>query len=347
MEKRASKNLRTKRKYLVWLKDAKGLSDASIDKASASISRYEDHTRGADFGAFHTEKARSFKRHLDAARNSRSGKPLSPGTIDGVLRDVSAFFNWLADQPGYRSRIRRSEIEFLASSRRAGRAAHDSLWKPHPSADQLRHVLRLMPAATLIERRDRAIVAFLFLTGSRDGAAITLRLKHLDLNAECVHFDGREVKTKFGKRFTTFFFPVGAGPRRIVADWVEELRHEKLFGPDDPLFPKTEARLRGGQVSVATQLSRLPWSTPSQVRRIFKSAFAAAGMPEYPPHRVRDTLAGLASEFCRTPEQLKAWSQNLGHDGVLTTLTSYGSVSPGRQAQLIEEMREEKQAVQV
>lgn len=34
---------------------------------------------------------------------------------------------------------------------------------------------------------------------------------------------------------------------------------------------------------------------------------------------------------------MKAWSQNLGHDEVLTSLTSYGSVSVLRQAELIRE----------
>ena len=38
---------------------------------------------------------------------------------------------------------------------------------------------------------------------------------------------------------------------------------------------------------------------------------------------------------CRSIEELKAWSQNLGHDGVLTTLTSYGQIPIARQAELI------------
>jgi hypothetical protein len=36
-------------------------------------------------------------------------------------------------------------------------------------------------------------------------------------------------------------------------------------------------------------------------------------------------------------ETLKAWSQNLGHEGLLTTLTSYGSVPADRQGQLIKQ----------
>jgi integrase/recombinase XerD len=35
---------------------------------------------------------------------------------------------------------------------------------------------------------------------------------------------------------------------------------------------------------------------------------------------------------------LKAWSQNLGHEGVLTTFSSYGPVSEKRQAELIKDL---------
>ena len=34
-------------------------------------------------------------------------------------------------------------------------------------------------------------------------------------------------------------------------------------------------------------------------------------------------------------EQMKAFSQNIGHDNILTTLCSYGPVSPERQAEII------------
>ncbi|MEE8253368.1 MAG: hypothetical protein V3R17_05480, partial [Hyphomicrobium sp.] len=36
-----------------------------------------------------------------------------------------------------------------------------------------------------------------------------------------------------------------------------------------------------------------------------------------------------------TPEQFKAWSQNLGHEKVLTTFSSYGQVTDARQRDLM------------
>jgi integrase len=53
------------------------------------------------------------------------------------------------------------------------------------------------------------------------------------------------------------------------------------------------------------------------------------------PHSFRKTLALLGGDLCETAEHYKAWSQNLGHDHVLTTFTSYGDVSSYRQAEIM------------
>jgi integrase/recombinase XerD len=53
------------------------------------------------------------------------------------------------------------------------------------------------------------------------------------------------------------------------------------------------------------------------------------------PHSFRKTLASLGEYVCRTPAVFKAWSQNLGHEQVMTTFSSYGAVSATRQAEII------------
>lgn len=65
-------------------------------------------------------------------------------------------------------------------------------------------------------------------------------------------------------------------------------------------------------------------------------------MPYFNPHSFRHTLVALGQQLCQTPEAYKAWSQNLGHEAVLTTLTSYGAVASARQAELMEQLRSEE-----
>lgn len=48
------------------------------------------------------------------------------------------------------------------------------------------------------------------------------------------------------------------------------------------------------------------------------------------PHSFRRTLARLGERVCRTPEEMKAWSQSLGHQDVLTTFRAYGEVPDER-----------------
>jgi integrase/recombinase XerD len=95
----------------------------------------------------------------------------------------------------------------------------------------------------------------------------------------------------------------------------------------------------------ASGLDRKHWSSAGPIRAIFKGAFAAAGLPYFNPHSFRKTLARLGGQKCRSPEEYKAWSQNLGHESVLTTFSSYGDVAQHRQAQIIRALDKSEQHV--
>ena len=80
---------------------------------------------------------------------------------------------------------------------------------------------------------------------------------------------------------------------------------------------------------------RAHWSTANAIRKIFKTAFEKADLPYFNPHQFRKTITKLGLRICKSPEHFKAWSQNLGHQNVLTTFTSYGEVEIERQGELI------------
>jgi integrase/recombinase XerD len=85
----------------------------------------------------------------------------------------------------------------------------------------------------------------------------------------------------------------------------------------------------------ASGLHRKHWGSAGPIRKIFKEALAAAGLPYFNPHSFRKTLALLGGQICKSPEEYKAWRQNLGHENVLTTFSSYGDVARHRQAEII------------
>jgi hypothetical protein len=142
-------------------------------------------------------------------------------------------------------------------------------------------------------------------------------------------------RTKFSKPIETFFYPVGDDVAQIFKDWTQYLIKEKYFGPIDPVFPKTLVRPDDQCTFVIDGLSREHWADAGPVRAIFKAAYARVELPYFKPHSVRSTLTQHAYTLKLSPEQLKAWSQNMGHDSVLTTIASYGPISVERQQELI------------
>ena len=339
MRRHHPENERIKHRYLVYMREAKRLSDASVDHAASAIAAFEASTAYRDFRSFHIDQARRFKQVLDEHRNAKTGKPLAKATTQARLLAVKAFFLWLADQSGYRSRIRYADAEYfnpLANDSRIAKAVRE---RPAPTLKQIRHVLNIMPAIKDIERRNRAVIAFTILSGARDNAIASLSLKHIDLTRRTVFQDAREVRTKRAKTIRSQFFPVGQDIENIVTEWITWLRTVRLFGHDDPLFPATKIVRGANGLFKAVGLDRKHWRDAGAIRHIFREAFEAAELPYFNPHSCRKTLARLGQRLCKDPEQFKAWSQNLGHDDVLTTFTSYGAVSGQLQEEIMTDLR--------
>ena len=337
-------NERIKRRFFTYLKEAARYSEDSVDAAAAAIARFEQHTRHRDFRRFHFEQAIAFKKSLVEQPSPVTGKPPSKATAKAILGHLHRFFFWLAGQSGYKSRFTYTDADYFNLSEKDCRVASASRPRPVPTLEQLHHVLDSMPADSLSERRNRAVFALILLTGARDSAVASFRLKHVDLANGSVFQDARDVRTKFSKTFTTCFFPVGGQAREILADWVNTLRKDLLWGEDDPLFPATRTALGATGQFEAVGLDRKPWADAGPIRAIFRAAFAAAELPYFNPHSVRNTLVRLGQAQCKSPEDLKVWSQNLGHAQVLTTLTSYGSVPYERQAEIFRGFQTEARA---
>ena len=328
-------NERIKRQYFAYLAEAQGHSEQTIDAVAKAIARFEAYTRYKDFKSFHIEQAKAFKRDLTDQRGHRIREPLSKATLYATLTALKRFFIWLAGQPGYKSRIGYSDAEYFNLSAKDARIAKAIRPARVPTLEQIRHLIRSMPVNTDVEQRDRALIAFTILTGARDGAVASFKLRHIDIVGGTVDQNAREVRTKFAKSFVTTFFPVGDDIRAVVVDWVNYLRQNKLWGLDDPLFPMTKVTVGGDLRFAAAGLDRKHWSSAGPIRTIFKAAFVTAGLPYFNPHSFRKTLALLGQTLCRTPEEYKAWSQNLGHEHVLTTFCSYGDVSSHRQTEIL------------
>ena len=97
-------------------------------------------------------------------------------------------------------------------------------------------------------------------------------------------FIRRRASPKRAKTFRTWFFPVGDDIRDIVGEWVDSLRQDKGFDPDDPLFPKTLAASAPIVSSASRGWIALIGRMPKAIRGIFREAFERSGFSYVNPH---------------------------------------------------------------
>ena len=147
------------------------------------------------------------------------------------------------------------------------------------------------------------------------------------------------MQVKGAKSFPSFFFPVGDDIEAIFHRYLGVLKSDLAWGNEDPLFPSTNQTVGATHMFETAGLKRVHWKTADPIRNICRKAFDAAGLPKYSPHSIRRTIVDLGQRRCRTPEEFKIWSQNLGHEDVMTSFRSYGSVSELRQAELLSQLR--------
>jgi integrase/recombinase XerD len=335
-----AKNERIKHRYYAWERGARGKSEASIDAIAKAIQRFEEFNNYRDFATFRFEQAESFKAHLFTQANARTGEPLSKSTIHSTCCALKTFFLWLAREPGYRSKL--NDTEYFRVSLKDARIATAKRSPRFPTEEQILLALLAMPTETEIQRRDQALFACIYLISARDGAAVSLSLGDIDLEASSVHQDARHVRTKFSKSYTSRFFPVDERFVTIFVSWITYTRMEKNFEPNEPVFPATEMG-RGLDNCLGPQgLSRTFWKTTGPARKVFREAFTRVGLPYFNPHSFRHAIAHLGQKLCRTDAERKAWSQNMGHEHVKTTMNSYGPMDTSHQLEIMKGIASQK-----
>lgn len=332
-------NERIKRAYLRYLRNAKGLSETTIDKAASAILRLENAIAFKSFLSLNEDDAEAFREDLTSSLTGKTGKPMTAVSRVNIQVTVRAFIQWLADQPRYKTKITHSFAKYFSPNRKEKTIANSGRLKAAATPEQTSHAFRLMPTKSTFDRRNKALFALMVLTGARIDAVASLKVGHIDVVEGCVFQDGAEVRTKFSKSFTTWFLPVEQMYEDCLSNWIKELTENHLFGPTDPLFPKPQIKASRAEGYQNVGLSREHYKSNDQLRKFIKASFSAAGLPPFTPHRFRNTLVAMSNRYITTPEQLKAVSMNFGHSSVQMTVDGYGQISPQRQGEVIKALR--------
>ena len=141
MQTHNANNERIKRQYFVYLKEAKRHSEATVDAVAKALARFEADTKFRDFKAFHLEQAVAFKRRLAEQDSKVTGEKLSKATLHATLAHLKRFFQWLAGQPGYKSKFSYSDADYFNLSDKDTRVATARREKKFPTLEQVKHVI--------------------------------------------------------------------------------------------------------------------------------------------------------------------------------------------------------------
>jgi len=146
----------------------------------------------------------TFPEYLLSSRlDGKQGK-LSAGYIKKTLSTARLFFTWLSDnESGYKI-IKQAWIKKLTAKRLSDT----------PKVREAVSLEEVLVAAsqevhTIFERRTRAAVAFLLLTGVRIGAFVSLPLKLVDVpNRVVIQDPNQGVRTKNRKYIVSYFWDI-------------------------------------------------------------------------------------------------------------------------------------------
>jgi integrase/recombinase XerD len=300
-------NERIKHDYFTYLAQARGRNASTIDAIAKALLRFEQYNKFKDFKTFRREQAIAFKAHLAQTKRLKTGEPLSLSTRLATLNALKDFFFWLYGQSGYKSKIHTDDIMYFSLTAKEEATAKAIKAPDFPSLEQIRHIVKSMPFSSAIERRNRALIAFIAITGIRDNAVASLSLIHIDTsrNPVLVNQQPDKVRTKFSKAIQTFLTSLDEEFSQIVLDWVHELKTVHLFSANDPLFPKTKMGHDENRNFIPTGLDKVYWANASPIRNIFKQAFLQANLPYYQPHSFRHMLVHWGQKCARRLKSLR------------------------------------------
>ena len=136
-------NERLKHRYFTVLRQARGYSEKTIDRAASALLDFEHSTVFAPFSSYGSEQAVAYKESLRTGKGRSGGKPLSAATIRSRLLAIRRFFEWYLEHLPRGVKIRADEVEFLSPSREELNLAKTSVRpKVIPTLEQCRQIGR-------------------------------------------------------------------------------------------------------------------------------------------------------------------------------------------------------------
>ncbi|MGD0535905.1 MAG: hypothetical protein ABR999_10795 [Methanoregula sp.] len=283
----------------------------------------------------------SFPEYLLSARNASyegvlPGRQLTPKYMGKVLSHARAFFVWSRDNERGFSGISEAWIKTLLVRRSAGTQSVRtviSYWL----LEDVRKVIALTPE-NIREERDIAALAFLFISGMRIGAFVTLPAACVDVAKRSVlQYPEMGVHTKNHKAAKTFLFPI-PDLLAVVEKWDKRIKGLK---GEYNWYPALNTEGWAGTELKAGLLKGKYMGRAEAFDKGLKMLCDRADVPYLSPHKIRHGHGRYGVRHSKDMGQLKAFSQNMMHANVGITDGIYGNLAEDERADILAGFGEE------
>ena len=308
------------KKYLTKVKDEK-LKESTAEEKIRSIRMYEELFKSNDLEKFDANFGIMFCDHL----NSQDIKVITRIKHKNNLR---YFFEWLFTNKKIKdSKMKLACLSTLIPTEEEVRLARRMEYVEYPTDEQISKIINIEPDS-IITRRNRALIAFLCITGARISAVATAQIQDIDIEKKLFFQDPLEgVHTKKDKYIVTRFFEYNNTLVEIFIEWYKEISSKCT--EDNFLFPQITEGYNGDE------LSKTSYGDKSEFASLIKKICKTAKIPEYHPHSFRHYTIFKALHSVKNGIQLKALSQNVGHEEICTILEQYAKMKPEIYAEVI------------
>ncbi len=301
-----------------WLQFAGRWDDKTISAKLATIRQFEVFSAGKAFTKLTKSDVVAFREHLKSCVDPSAKEQFSISTVRHHASHLKSFFEWLVEQKGYHG-LNKTLPHYFELPKKFDAVALSPNERPTPTQEEADKMVRGMPCRTIKERRDQAMVSIAFLAALRADTITSLKIKHLEMSTKIVVQDAKSSRTKNGKSLRIKFFPLPVIFAKVVCDWKNELL-ALGFGEEDALFPDEKHLVKRQFAFPTDSLSAM--SSTHAVSTAFKTASAPLGK-FFSPHSAKHFIGNLSLKICKSPEALKAWSMNMGHENEEVTVRYY------------------------
>lgn len=294
-------NWKMTKKYLDYRLRVDQVSSGSMEKEKTHLRYLLEWAQDTSFSEVVTLRP-TFPEFLLVSRLDGLQGQLSAVYIKKVLSTVRMFFTWLSDN-GYKH-IKQAWVKTIKVKRLSDVPKN----KDVVSLEEIL-VIAKAPVLNIEERRARAGLVFLYLSGMRIGAFVSLPVAAVDISSRFVNqFPSLGVHTKNGKHATTYLLDI---PEllEVAQDW-----HDLVSAVVGVFWFPVFSSETGQIVSRSIGLHRV-----NLARRSFKAWLDRVNLPYHSPHKFRHGHIHYGLMRSKNVADFKAVSMNVMHSSIEIT----------------------------